>query len=400
MRRTRLAASAPRNDTWIRCSGAGGGGGPIATKRFHRVSADVGLRGVLEVLRGALLHHLHVAVQPTLLVLPPSDGIAEQLLAVCSRCRKPRVRPAVHPAAVAFDAHDLGGHPFEQRTVVAHHQHGRLGGEQLLFQPDACRDVEVVVGLVEQQHVGIAGEEQVEHQPLAFTARQLTDESRGHVVDRGLHAALGGRVPARFELVAAEIAPRREGLAVVGGTGLTRGQCMLGGDEVTPGIAQRSWRDGEQQVAHAVGRSRHADVLGHGEHVAADRPLALVGIEIAGEDAQDRALADAVRTDEHRALARRDREADVEEQRVGGGRSPLQLGHHDAAHRCCHRPIVSRARVIESQRGSPRHRVTCPGSSSASERTPSNFIVRRISSARISIARATPAAPPAMSPYR
>jgi hypothetical protein len=42
--------------------------------------------------------------------------------------------------------------------------------------------------------------------------------------------------------------------------------------------------------------------------------------------------------------------------------------------------------------------VTCPGSSSASDFTPRSFIVRRISSERIAMARSTPARPPAMSP--
>ena len=150
------------------------------------------------------------------------------------------------------------------------------------FEPGAGGHVEVVVGLVEQQHVGAAGEQHVEHEPLAFAAAQLADRARGEVVDRGLDAALGGGLPSPLELVAAEVAPVAEPLGVgdaVVGAGEHR---RLGDDHRPPGVAQRRRGDLDQHLAQRRVGARHADVLGHAQHRAADRERALVGFELAG----------------------------------------------------------------------------------------------------------------------
>ena len=80
------------------------------------------------------------------------------------------------------------------------------------------------------------------------------------------------------------------------------------------GGSQRPRRDLDQHLAQRVGRLRHAHVLGHRQDGPADGVVALVGLQFTGEDAQDRALADPVGTDERSVLARCDSEADVEEQ--------------------------------------------------------------------------------------
>ena len=61
----------------------------------------------------------------------------------------------------------------------------------------AGRHVEVVVGLVEQQHVGAAAEQHVEHESLAFATAQLADRAGGEVVDRASSRCAARRPPTR-----------------------------------------------------------------------------------------------------------------------------------------------------------------------------------------------------------
>ena len=130
----------------------------------------VGLGRVLEVERHALLHDLHVPEQAALLVVPALHAVAEQLLALRTSLGEARIGTAVDPAAGTLDHHDLGGDSSEQGPVVTHHQDGRSGGADLVLQPSPSGDVEVVVRLVEQQHVCAGRQQQIEHEALAFAA--------------------------------------------------------------------------------------------------------------------------------------------------------------------------------------------------------------------------------------
>ena len=240
----------------------------------------------------------------------------------------------MHPRARPLDHDDLGGHALQQGAVVADHQDRAAAGLQLVLQPQAGGDVQVVVRLVEQQDVRPTVQQQVEHQALAFAAAELAHQAGGEVLHVGLHAALGGRSPLGFQLVPAEIAPVGEGLGEAGAVVLPRVHRRLGGVEGPAGFPQGGGCHLHQHVAEAVGRVRHADVLGHPQDGAAQRELALVGLQLAREDAQDGALADAVGTDDRRVLARCNREGDVEEQRIRARRRVLEFGHDDAAHGC------------------------------------------------------------------
>ena len=65
------------------------------------------------------------------------------------------------------------------------------------------------------------------------------------------------------------------------------------------------------------------------------------------------------------------------------------------------RPVLSSCGPPQRGRGSSRASwVTCAGSSSSSDTTPSSRIVRSISLRRMSITRSTPSRPPAIRPYR
>ena len=61
---------------------------------------------------------------------------------------------------------------------MAHHQDRRLALPQFLFEPFAGGNVEVVVGLIQQQHVRARREQQVEHESLAFASGEFRNEPR------------------------------------------------------------------------------------------------------------------------------------------------------------------------------------------------------------------------------
>ena len=102
---------------------------------------SIGLGGVLEVLRRARLHHLHVLEQATLFVVPPLQFVTELLLTCLSSLGVGLVTAAVHPTTRTFHRDDLVGACLEKCAVVAHHEDGALERVQLLFEPPARGDV-------------------------------------------------------------------------------------------------------------------------------------------------------------------------------------------------------------------------------------------------------------------
>ena len=101
-------------------------------------------------------------------------------------------------------------------------------------------------------------------------------------------------------------------------------------------------RQREQQFANGALVIAHADVLGHVPDGPADRVLALVGSEDAGQDLQQRALAHAVAADQPDVLAGRDPEGDVGEQQV-----PARMCISEPRHRHVrHVPMFGSLRVV------------------------------------------------------
>ena len=87
--------------------------------------------------------------------------------------------PWTHGAA-SLDGDDPLGGPGQQLAVVADEEHRLAGLGQLLLQPALAGDVEVVVRLVEQEHLVGAAQQRLEHQPLLLAAGQ-----RGHSAPLG-----------------------------------------------------------------------------------------------------------------------------------------------------------------------------------------------------------------------
>ena len=189
------------------------------------------------------------------------------------------------------------------------------GGAELAdgaLQPLDRVEVEMVGGLVEQQHVGPRHQRPGQRRP-----RQL---AAGESAQRARELLLSDAEAAQHPLE-----PGAPGVAA--GALQLRVRLLVGGEHLGPGVAAGHPRLEVGEVALGLLGARHAlgDVLLEGElgregralvvqrHLRAlgqaDRPA--VGIELAGQDPQQRGLALAVAPDDGQALAGVDAEADI-----------------------------------------------------------------------------------------
>ena len=131
----------------------------------------------------------------------------------------------------------------------------------------------------------------------------------------------------------------------------------------SPGGAQRAPGASDSSSSRTVRVSpAGADVLGHEADAAADRDLALLGLQLAGQDAQQRALADAVGADERHVVAGRDAERHALEQQVAARVRVGEVRADDVAH-------LGREPLLRAGAGlaRPRPRGPCGGAVVTSE---------------------------------
>src|SRR5207237_4117167 len=95
-------------------------------------------------------------------ILGPGDTLL--LLLELAQLREPAllalrdegaVAAGVREGGLALEMEDVVGDGGEKSTIVADRDHGAVGAAQVLLQPARGVEVEVVGGLVEQQHVGV-----------------------------------------------------------------------------------------------------------------------------------------------------------------------------------------------------------------------------------------------------
>ncbi len=236
----------------------------------------------------------------------------------------------MHPTTRSFNGNHLGGTTLEQGAVVAHHQDGGLALSKFLFKPLTGWDIEVVVRLVQQQHVGTRREQQVEHEPLAFASREFRDESRRHVIYLCLHTALSGGLPLRLKFIPAQVTPIGKRIGVPDAVVLPRCHRLLGSNQCTTCITQGLRRHFDQHLANRVVGARHAHVLSHVEHRPGNGELTCIGFDRTRENPQDRALTHAIRSDDGRMFAGCHAKAHIKEELVASWRSVLQFADDDA----------------------------------------------------------------------
>ena len=212
-------------------------------------------------------------------------------------------RPRRELAAIDLD--DARGERAQEAAIVRDEDEAERCAAQKFLEPRDRRDVEVIGRLVEQQHVGRA-HQRLSQQYAALHAAGL----RGEV-------GVGGQFQTLQHLADTAIQIPAVLCLDLSLHGAERGQVALGDGvmvarEQSAELAE-SLRDDVEHAAARVLRYFLRE-LGHA-HAALRAHLAIVGLDLAGEQAQQRRFAFAVAADDADALARLDRQIDVFEQK-------------------------------------------------------------------------------------
>ena len=278
------------------------------------------------------------------LLVPAPAQLVEALEALVARRVVRLEAAAVHPRGVAggtdLERDDAVGRSRQQLAVVRDEQHGLLGRAQLRLEPALAGHVERVVGLVEQQHLLGSAQQRLEREALLLAARERRELAPLRTLERDAERGDRAVVPDDLLVVAA-------GLGVLGERGgvphLRRGvvafdERVLGCLELERRVAHACRRHRDEQARDGLVGARHraprAHELVHHPEPAVDLHAALVGPQVAADDAQERRLARAVRADERRRAPLGDAEGEVGQQRPPVGEREGDAVDVDEAHGC------------------------------------------------------------------
>ena len=220
-------------------------------------------------------------------------------------------------AAAQLDGDHAGGGVVEQLAVVADHQHRLVGLADAALEPDLARHVEVVVGLVEQQHLVGPAQQELQHQPLLLAAAEGGQLAVLGAVEGEPERGGGAHVPGDLDVVAAGVGVlgQRLGVAHLGGLVVGLHQRQLEPLDLRGGLADPRRGDAEQQVGDGGTLAQPGlDVLAHHAQPAGSGHHPGVWHQLAGDDAQQRRLARAVGADQRDLGALADPERHVVEQ--------------------------------------------------------------------------------------
>ena len=221
---------------------------------------------------------------------------------------------------------------------------GRLDEPRL--EPALGGHVEVVVGLVEDEHLVGSAQQRLEHDALLLPAGQRRHLAPLGPLERRAEGGDGADVPERLPLVAADVAPVGERLRVVELVllGLALHHRELGAVDLEGRPANPVGRDRDEQVAHRAVVADLADELPHHAQATAAGHGAVGCREVTGQDPQQRGLAGAVGADERDLGALAHPEGDVAQQA-----SPVRQGEaHGVDVEVAHESPVSPTRATNS----------------------------------------------------
>ncbi len=124
--------------------------------------------------RGGLTQRQYQLLQLGVLLVPAPAQLLEAgeafAAGLVERGEAAAVHPGVGTRGPGLQGDDLLGGAGEEFAVVGDEQHGLAGLREPLLQPALAGDVEVVVGLVEQQHLVGAAQQRLQHEPLLLAA--------------------------------------------------------------------------------------------------------------------------------------------------------------------------------------------------------------------------------------
>jgi hypothetical protein len=217
---------------------------------------------------------------------------------------------------------------------VRNEQHGLRRLPQLPFKPAFARHVQVVVRLVEQQHLVRTAQQRLQHQPLLLATGKC-----GHAPPLGLvvgHAEgrHGAHVPDRLCGVPARVGPVAQRLRVgqLGGLVVALHDRQFGRVHRAGGVADARPGHGHQQVPDRPVIADRPDELRHHAQPAAGRDRTRLRLQLPGNDLQQRALARTVRADQRQHVPLPDPEARVAEQHPPVGQVVVDMRDLQMAH--------------------------------------------------------------------
>lgn len=294
-------------------------------------------RHVVTVLRG-LAQRQHQLLQLGVLLVPAAAQFLEAGEAFAAGLVEGGEATAVHPGVGArgsgLDRDDLLGGAGQQFPVVGDEQHGLAGLGEPLLQPALAGHVEVVVRLVEQQHLVGAAQQRLQDEAFLFTPGQGAHLPPLGLVVRHPQRGRGAHVPQGLRLVPPRLGPVGERLRVgqLGGLVVHRHDRVLGGVDGARGLPDPGRRDGHQQVAHGGLVADGAHELAHHAEAATDGHGPAVRSQLPGQQAQQGGLARAVGSDEGHDGPLPHPEGDVAEERPPVGEVVLQVRGFEVTH--------------------------------------------------------------------
>src|SRR3954453_5436892 len=277
------------------------------------------------VVRGLLPQGGDERLELGVLLVPPPAKLLEPREPVAPGVVVAREAAAMHPHGVAGGAELHGDHVRrrlgEELAIMRDVEDGLLAVGDPLLQPALARHIEVVVRLVEEQHLVGAAEQRLEDHALLLASGQGPDLAPAGRVEGESERGCRADVPADLGVVASDVGPLGEGVRVaqLGALVVALHHRELGGVELVRRGSYRRRRDGHQQVAHGgLVTDRPHELAHHAEATAAHHGAA-AGRQVTGDDLQQRRLAGAVRADECGLGTFSHAERDLVEQRPAVG---------------------------------------------------------------------------------
>ena len=191
---------------------------------------------------------------------------------------------------------------------------GRIA--QLALQPQLAGDVQVVVRLVEEQHLVGAAQQRLEDEALLLTAGQGTDLAPLRLLVRHAEGGHRAHVPDGLSRVPAGVAPVGQRLRVgqLGCLVVALHDGEFGRVHGQRRCPNQRPRHGHQQVPDGSLVPHRPDELRHHAQPAAGRDRSRIRFQLTGGELEQRALARPVRTHERHDVTLPHPEAGVGEQ--------------------------------------------------------------------------------------